>query len=83
MFIHQCGYGVEESFKSIFVNDLLGDEIVTDIFECDFKDKLRYTESIELQSMSNLEKWLAYDLYAKMLDKSVEVKLNTTQLMRH
>ena len=67
----------------IFVNDLLGDEIVTDIFECDFKDKLRYTEPIEIQSMSNLEKWLAYDLYAKTdadvvlrKDKAILEKLN-------
>lgn len=36
-----------------------------DIFECDFKDKLCYSKSIELHNMSNLEKWLVYDLYAK------------------
>ena len=65
------------------MNDLLGDEIVTDILECDFKDKLQYAEPIELQSMSNLEKWLAYDLYAKTdadvvlrQDKAILEKLN-------
>lgn len=36
-----------------------------DTFECDFKDKLCYSKSIELHNMSNLEKWLVYDLYAK------------------
>ncbi|MGN0369493.1 MAG: hypothetical protein ACI4EW_03005, partial [Butyrivibrio sp.] len=40
-------------------------ERMIDVFECDFKDKLCYSEFIELNTMSNLKKWLAYDLCAK------------------
>ena len=45
-----------------------------DIGNCDFKDKINYTEEVDLDNKSNLQKWIIFDNYGE--DPDVVLKKN-------